>query len=61
MISGIIHVLLSDGRRVDAPASYGPRKTLYNRLVRWAGKGVWTRLFQALAAAELSASMMAAP
>ena len=42
VISGIIHVLKSGGRWVDAPAVYGPRKTLYNRFVRWAAKGVWT-------------------
>jgi transposase len=34
VISGIIHVLRSGGRWVDAPASYRPRKTLYNRFVR---------------------------
>jgi transposase len=49
VISGIVHVLKSGGRWVDAPADYGPRKTLYNRYVRWAGKGVWVKLFQALA------------
>ena len=38
VISGIVHVLKSGGRWVDAPAVYGPRKTLYNRFVRWAGK-----------------------
>ena len=38
VISGIIHVLKSGGRWVDAPADYGPRKTLYNRFVRWAAK-----------------------
>jgi transposase len=32
--------------------NYGPRKTLYNRYVRWAAKGVWTNLFHALAQAE---------
>lgn len=52
VISGIIHVLRSGGRWVDAPTSYGPRKTLYNRFVRWAGKGVWAKLFQALAATD---------
>ncbi|EHM03097.1 hypothetical protein HMPREF9946_00466, partial [Acetobacteraceae bacterium AT-5844] len=52
VISGIIHVLRFGRRWVDAPASYGPRRTLYNRFVRWAGKGVWARLFQALAAAD---------
>ncbi len=34
VISGIIHVLKSGGRWVDAPAVYGPRKTLHNRFVR---------------------------
>lgn len=51
VISGIVHVLKSGGRWVDAPAVYGPRKTLYNRFVRWAAKGVWTDIFHALAAA----------
>jgi transposase len=45
VISGIIHVLRSGGRWVDAPADYGPRKTLYNRFVRLADKGVWVHLF----------------
>ena len=51
VISGIIHVLKSGGRWVDAPAVYGPKKTLYNRFVRWAAKGVWADLFHALAQA----------
>jgi len=38
VISGIIHVLKSGCRWIDAPAVYGPRKTLYNRFVRWAAK-----------------------
>ena len=42
VISGIVHVLKSGGRWADAPAVYGPRKTLYNRFVRWAAKGVWS-------------------
>ena len=49
VISGIVQVLKSGGRWVDAPPDYGPRKTLYNRYVRWAIKGVWVRLFEALA------------
>ncbi len=36
VISGIVQVLKSGGRWADAPAVYGPRKTLYNRFVRWA-------------------------
>jgi transposase len=51
VISGIVHVLKSGGRWVDAPAAYGPRKTLYNRFVRWAAKGVWADLFHTLAQA----------
>ncbi len=51
VISGIVHVLKSGCRWADAPAVYGPRKTLYNRFVRWAAKGVWLDIFQTLAAA----------
>jgi transposase len=51
VISGIVQVLKSGGRWVDAPPEYGPRKTLYNRFVRWAEKGVWRNIFQALAQA----------
>ena len=50
VISGIVHVLRSGGRWADAPTAYGPRKTFYNRYVRWAVKGVWRKLFEALAA-----------
>src|SRR6202051_967506 len=51
VISGIVHVLKSGCRWADAPAVYGPRKTLYNRFVRGAAKGVWLDIFHALAAA----------
>ena len=51
VISGIIHVLKSAARWVDAPSVYGPRKTLYNRFVRWAAKGIWENIFHALASA----------
>ena len=40
VISGIVHVLKSGGRWIDAPDVDGPHKTLYNRFVRWAAKGV---------------------
>lgn len=50
VISGIVHVLMSGGRWVDAPSCYGPKKTLYNRWVRWAKKGVWQHAFETLAA-----------
>jgi transposase len=41
VISGIVHVLKSGGRWIDAPDPSGPRKMLYNRFVRWAAKGMW--------------------
>jgi transposase len=50
VISGIVHVLKSGGRWADAPMVYGPRKTIYNRFVRWAAKGIWLDIFHALAA-----------
>ena len=52
VISGIVHVLQSGCRWRDAPSVYGPPKTLYNRFVRWARKGVWERVFAELAAAD---------
>jgi transposase len=52
VISGIVHVLKSGCRWVDAPAAYGPRKTLYNRFVRWTDKGIWQNIFHALAAED---------
>jgi len=52
VISGIIHVLKTGCRWVDAPREvYGPHKTLYNRFVRWSNKGVWERMFHTLASA----------
>lgn len=58
VISGIIHVLQSGCRWRDAPACYGPYKTLYNRFVRWARKGVWERIFQTLAEVGMATALM---
>jgi transposase len=52
VLSGIVHVIKSGGRWVDAPVEYGPRKTLYNRFVRWAERGIWKDIFAALAARD---------
>ena len=49
VISGIIHVIRCGLMWRDAPACYGPHKTLYNRFVRWSKAGVFDRIFQALA------------
>ncbi len=35
VLSGIIHSIQKGLRWVDAPAAYGPHKTLYNRFRRW--------------------------
>jgi transposase len=50
VISGILHVIKSGCRWSDCPPEYGPPTTIYNRFVRWAARGVWERLFRALAA-----------
>ena len=50
VISGIVHVIRNGLMWRDAPATYGPHKTLYNRFVRWSRAGVFDRIFAALAA-----------
>lgn len=49
VLSGILHVLRNGLRWRDAPAVYGPHKTLYNRFVRWSRLGVFARIFYTLA------------
>ncbi|WP_425484578.1 IS5 family transposase [Aureimonas mangrovi] len=51
VISGILHMLKTGGRWRDVPAEYGPAKTVYNRYRRWAGRGIWQRIFARMAAA----------
>ena len=48
ILSGIIHVLKIGCRWQDCPALYGPPTTIYNRFHRWARRGLWRRLFEAL-------------
>ena len=53
VLSGIVHALKSGGRWADCPRDvYGPKKTLYNRFVRWSERGIWEGIFSALAGAE---------
>jgi transposase len=61
VISGIVYVIRdaqheacegyirSQAQWKDAPRGYGPRKTLYNRFIRWSRLGVFDRIFAALA------------
>lgn len=50
IISGIIFVIRNGLRWRDAPAEYGPAKTIYNRFIRWSRMGVFNKIFAALAA-----------
>jgi len=52
VISGIIHVLKRGLQWRDAPAEYGPHKTLYNRFIRWSEMGVFQKIFTELVAME---------
>ena len=50
VLSGIIFINRNGLRWRDAPAAYGPPKTLYNRWKRWSEMGVFARIFEKLAA-----------
>lgn len=52
VLSGIIHVIRNGLRWCDAPAEYGPHKTLYNRFVRWSELGVFDRIFTSMVTDE---------
>lgn len=52
VLSGIIHVLKRGLQWRDAPAEYGPYKTLYNRFKRWSEMGVFDKVFMELSLAE---------
>ena len=49
VVSGIIYVIRNGLQWKDAPAGYGPPKTLYNRFIRWSMMGVFDRIFAGLA------------
>ena len=45
-----INFVIRNGLRCrDAPAAYGPHKTIYNRFIRWSRLGVSNRTFAELA------------
>mgnify|MGYP000297452798 FL=1 len=52
VLSGIVFVIRNGLRWRDAPAAYGPHKTIYNRFIRWSRMGVFNKIFAALAAAS---------
>jgi transposase len=50
VLNGIFFVLRTGTPWRDLPERYGPYTTVYNRFNRWAKRGVWLRIFEALAA-----------
>lgn len=46
---GVVYVIRDGLQWKDAPRGYGPRKTLCNRFVRGSRRGVFDRIFAALA------------
>ena len=50
VLSGITFINRNGLRWRDAPAEYGPPKTLYNRWKRWSDKGIFARMMTGLAA-----------
>ncbi len=53
VLSGIIHVLRRGLQWRDAPAEYGPYKTLYNRFIRWSKLGVFDLIFKELSSRDI--------
>ena len=53
VLGGIIHVLKRGLQWRDAPAEYGPHKTLYNRFIRWSRLGVFDRIFKELSSRDV--------
>ena len=45
VVGGIVDVTRNDLQWKDAPAGYGPHKTLSNRFIRWSRLGVFGRIF----------------
>jgi transposase len=48
VLNGIFYILRTGAPWRDLPARYGPRTTVYNRYARWARRGVWKAIFDAL-------------
>jgi transposase len=48
VISGIVYVIRNGLMWRDAPVSYGPHKTIYNRFIRWSQMGVFARILTEL-------------
>ena len=49
VLNGIFFTLRTGSPWRDLPERYGPYTTVYNRFNRWAKRGVWVGIFEALA------------
>jgi transposase len=49
VLNAILYVLRTGIPWRDLPEVYGPYTTAYNRFNRWAGRGIWKRIFQHMA------------
>jgi transposase len=56
ILSGIMHVMKVGCRWKDCPSDYGPHKTIYNRFARWSERGIWQRIFEAVAVGSTAAA-----
>jgi transposase len=49
VLNGIFFILRTGSPWRDLPERYGPYTTVYNRFNRWAKRGVWLQVLEALA------------
>ena len=49
LLNGIFWILGTGAPWRDLPERYGPYTTAYNRFNRWSRRGIWKRIFDALA------------
>jgi len=50
ILNGIFYIMRTGAPWADLPECYGSHKTAYNRYNRWAKRGLWGEMFEALAA-----------
>jgi len=50
ILNAIFYILRTGAPWADLPNRYGSHKTAYNRYNRWAKRGLWGTMFEALAA-----------
>ena len=58
VLSGIIFLNRNGLRWRDAPAVYGPHKTLYNRWFRWSQMGIFGRILMELVRQDAETEMI---